>query len=68
MSRCGISSSAGVVSTNVRRGLLDVLGEVGKVAQHVRSGETDVPHIWLAECAAPLGPLDTEMRTAQRPW
>jgi len=59
MSRWVISSNAKVESTNVQLGIL-ALGEVGKVAQHVCSGETAVPHIRLAKTQfgkpCPIGP------------
>ena len=63
MSRCVISSSAKVESTNARPGLLSGWGEVDKVVlgrQHDVIRES-------SECAAPLGPLGAAMRTAQRP-
>ena len=59
MSRCGTLSNARAVSTDAPRGLLVALGEVGKVALGRRH---DVIRE-SSECAAPLGPLDTEMRT-----
>ena len=49
MSRCGISSSAAVVSTNALRGLLVVLGEMARIrVPHLRSGETVAPNDTLA--------------------
>ena len=49
MSRCVISSSAGAVSTNARRGLLVAWGEVASIEpQHLRSAEVAAPHIRLA--------------------
>ena len=49
MSRWVISSSARAVSTDARRGLLVVLGELVRIpVQHVRSGETVAPKVALA--------------------
>ena len=49
MSRSVTSSSARAESTNARRGLLVVLGEVERIApQHMRSGETVAPNDALA--------------------
>ena len=47
LSRCVILSSAKVASTNAPRGLLDVWGEVGKVAQLAGAAG---PHISLLTC------------------
>ena len=44
MSRCGTLSNARAASTNARRDLPGVLGEVGKVAQQVSSDEVAALH------------------------
>ena len=61
MSPCLALSSARAASTNVRRGLLVVLGDVASIEpQHVRSGEAAALYIRLAKTQfgkpCPIGP------------